>query len=114
MVQKYELLDKSDGEPVAAADAREVLSDAEMVYDDGAVQQFLADGTTVYVEAGHRTSGEWSVADDGSFSSFWPPSFRAQYALTWRVQGQVVVGLTFESERDHSVFSGIFRAPDLV
>lgn len=111
MVQRHESFHVTDGEPVASADAREVLSDTELVYDDGAIQQFKADGSTVYVEGAHRSLGEWSVADDGVFSSYWPPSFRAEYSLTWRVTDHVVVGLTFESQRDHSVFSGLFRAP---
>lgn len=109
MVHEHVSFDVSDGDPVTAEDARAVLSGAELAYDDGATQQFMADGTTVYVESGRRSLGEWSVADDGSFASYWPPSFRAQYALTWRVENGVVTGLTFESERDHSVFSGTFR-----
>ena len=108
MTRRYDSFQVADGDPVTPEDAREVLSDAELVYDDGAIQQFLADGSTVYVEAGRRTRGEWSVADDGSFSSYWPPSFRAAYSLTWRVKDQLVVGLTFESQRDQSVFSGAF------
>ena len=110
MVNANESLHVADGEPVTPADAREVLSEAELVYDDGAIQQFMADGTTVYIEGGRSSFGEWSVADDGVFSSFWPPSFRAEYSLTWRVNDDVAVGLTFESQRDHSVFSGTFRA----
>ncbi|KQO05758.1 hypothetical protein ASF06_16980 [Agreia sp. Leaf244] len=101
----------SGGEPVTYEAALEALSDVELVYDDGAIQQFMEDGTTVYVESGRSTRGEWSVADDGVFSSYWPPSFRASYSLSWRVENQVVVGLTFTSHRDQSSFSGIFRTP---
>ena len=82
---------------------------AELLYDDGARQQFMPDGTTIYLESGSRSTGEWSVADDGSFASYWPPSFRADCSLTWRVTDRAVVGLTFESQRDHSVFSGRFQ-----
>lgn len=108
MVPENEPVQVTDGEPVTPEDARETLAGAELIYDDGATQQFMADGTTVYVEAGRRSLGEWSVADDGSFSSYWPPSFRAQYSLTWRVEDRVAIGLTFESQRDGSVFSGTF------
>ena len=111
MVHGHESFHVTDGEPVTAVDARAVLAGAELAYDDGAVQHFMADGTTVYLDGGQRSLGEWSVLDDGVFSSYWPPSFRAEYSLTWRVIDQVVVGLTFESQRDRSVFSGAFRTP---
>lgn len=110
MVQGYESIQATDGERVAAADARNVLAGAELIYDDGAVQRFSVDGTTVYVESGRETDGSWSVEDDGSFSSYWPPSFHARYDLKWRVEERVV-GLSFESQRDNSVFSGRFRTP---
>ena len=111
MVHGHESFHVTGGEPVTAVDARAVLAGAELVYDDGAVQHFMADGTTLYVDGGNRSLGEWSVRDDGVFASYWPPSFRAEYSLTWRVKDDVAVGLTFESQRDHSVFSGIFRPP---
>lgn len=109
MVARHESFEAVDGESVRAEDAREVLVGAELVYDDGAVQRFMPDGTTLYVEAGRETYGEWSVEDDGSFVSFWPPSFRARYSLKWRVADKVV-GLTFIGRGDGSVFSGRFRA----
>jgi len=97
----------ADGVLVKADEAREALSGAELIYDDGATQTFMSDGTTTYVEAGRESSGEWGVEDDGTFTSFWPPSFRASYTLSWRVVDNVV-GLTFVSQRDGSVFSGTF------
>ena len=103
----HETLPPADGRPLSAEDARRALSGAELVYDDGAIQQFTPDGATTYLDAGNETTGTWSVDDDGTFSSFWPPSFRASYALSWRVAGQDV-GLTFVSHRDGSVFSGRF------
>jgi hypothetical protein len=110
MVHGLESFRVTDGERVTAEDARQVLSGAELLYDDGARQQFMPDGTTIYLESGSRSVGEWSVGDDGSFASYWPPSFRAEYSLTWRVNDGVAVGLAFESQRDHSVFSGLFQS----
>lgn len=110
MVAVHESIHAADGDPLRAEEAREVLRGAELVYDDGAIQQFAADGTTMYAEAGHQTHGEWAVDDDGSFTSFWPPSFRARYTLKWRVTNQIV-GLTFVNHGDGSVFSGNFRMP---
>src|SRR4051812_29439437 len=75
-----------DGDPVSAKEMRRALTAAELVFSDGATQTFDAGGSTTYVEGGQRTEGEWEVVDDGRFSSFWPPSYRATYDLRWHVE----------------------------
>ena len=65
------------------------------MFSDGATQVFEADGGTTYVESGRPDRGEWYVADDGRFGSFWPPNYRASYDLRWTVQDGAIVGLRF-------------------
>ena len=100
----------SDGEPVAAKDMAEALTAAEFVFGDGATQSFAAGGSTTYVEGGRPTHGEWAVVEDGRFSSFWPPSYRATYDLRWRVEDGEVAGLVFVDP--HGVrFAGRYHWP---
>lgn len=51
---------------------REALSQRSLVYGDGDVQEFGADGSTVY-EDGKRSTGRWSIRGD-RYCSLWPPS----------------------------------------
>jgi hypothetical protein len=94
-----------DGDPVASAHIATALTAGRLFYEDGAVQDFQEDGTTVYVEHGRPTTGEWSVEDD-RFCSFWPPSYRDCFDLRWIVESGHVTGLEFRSVRDGSVFRG--------
>ena len=67
-----------------------------------------ADGRTTYVENGRPTRGKWSV-DEGRFSSFWPPSYRASYELRWIVEDGAIVGLRFTETGRGSKFEGRYR-----
>jgi hypothetical protein len=100
-----------DGDPVTADRVRAALTGGEFVYDDGAIQTFEADGTTTYIDGGRPTRGEWSVDDGGRFCSFWPPTYRACYDLSWAVEAGRVVGLTFRGVEDRSTFVGRYRDP---
>jgi hypothetical protein len=81
-------LNVADGGLVLAANMRAALTEATLVFGDGATQAFTADGTTTYVENSRPTRGEWSIVKDGEFSSFWPPAYRAAYTLRWIVDGR--------------------------
>jgi hypothetical protein len=94
---------------VTAVDMPGALTAAPLVFDDGATQEFTADGHTTYVEQGRRTTGEWSVSGDGTFSSFWPPDYRATYALRWIVRDNSPVGLRFTDLRSGQRFDGRYR-----
>ena len=98
----------SDGEPVLAKDMVVALTRAEFVYSDGATQTFDPKGSTTYVEGGQPSKGEWAVVEDGRFSSFWPPSYRATYDLRWLVKDGRVVGLSFTDEHG-SRYDGLYR-----
>jgi hypothetical protein len=99
----------TNGELVRAADMPGALTAATLVFDDGASQTFTADGRTTYIERGRQTDGEWSVSGDGTFSSFWPPSYRATYALRWIVEDSSPVGLSFTDIRSGQRFDGRYR-----
>jgi hypothetical protein len=99
----------TNGDPVKAADMPDALTAATLVFDDGATQKFTADGRTTYVERGRQTAGEWSVSGDGAFSSFWPPDYRATYALRWIVEDNSPVGLSFTDVRSGQRFEGRYR-----
>lgn len=98
----------SDGDPVAAHDMVRALTAAELVFGNGATQTFDAGGSTTYVEGGRPTHGEWAVVEDGRFSSFWPPSYRASYDLQWQVEGGRILGLVFTDPRGIR-FAGRYR-----
>ena len=98
-----------DGEPVEAADMADALTAATLVFGDGATQTFTPDGRTTYVEQGRPTAGEWSVLANGTFSSFWPPAYRATYALRWIVEDNSPVGLSFTDSRSGRRFDGRYR-----
>jgi hypothetical protein len=102
----------ADGELVRAADMPDALTASTLVFDDGATQVFTADGRTTYVEQRRQTAGEWSVSAEGTFSSFWPPDYRATYALRWIVEDDSPVGLSFTDTRSGRRFDGRYRRPD--
>lgn len=95
-----------DGDPVAPDAIAAALTAGEFAYDDGNTQVFEQSGTTTYIEGGRPTHGEWYVDESGHFGSFWPPSYRARYDLSWLVEEGRVVGLRFTSVEDHSTFVG--------
>jgi hypothetical protein len=84
-----------DGQPVDAVDMIAALTASQFVFQDGATQSFTADGATTYVDRGTPSAGEWSVTGDGTFSSFWPPTYRATYSVRWIVEGGVRMGVSF-------------------
>ena len=99
-----------DGESVATSLIPRAVTAGELLFDDGATQTFDANGDTRYVEAnGRPTQGEWYVDDDGRFCSFWPPTYRACYALLWIVEGQEIVGLSFTEPGRGTRFDGRYR-----
>ncbi len=85
----------ADGDLVLANDLPNALTWATLVFADGARQTFTEDGKTTYVEHGRPTQGEWSIGEDGAFSSFWPPDYRAAYVVRWIVEDGAVSGLSF-------------------
>jgi hypothetical protein len=106
MSSRFDDLNVGDGDLVQAKDMPEALTAATLHFRDGATQVFTADGKTTYVEQGRSSQGEWSVIDDGEFSSFWPPSYRATYALRWIVEKGAVTGLSFIHEETADRFDG--------
>jgi hypothetical protein len=89
----------SHGDRINAADIAEAVTRAPFTYTDGATQVFTHDGRTTYVEKGSQSSGEWGVDDQWRFWSFWPPTYRATYDVSWitGADDDVVGG---ESRRD--------------
>lgn len=98
----------SDGDPVLAEDMVNALTASELIYEDGSTQTFDSSGGTTFVEGGRPSDGEWRVVDDGRFSSFWPPTYRATYDLRWTVEDGQAVGLKFTGPRGEH-FSGRYR-----
>ena len=103
----------TNGELVGAADMADALTAATLVFDDGATQTFTRDGRTTYVEQRRQTAGEWSVLSDGTFSSFWPPDYRATYALRWIVEDNSPVGLSFTDASSGRRFDGRYRTDQI-
>jgi hypothetical protein len=101
-------LDVRDGDPVAARDLPAAVTAGALRYADGSRQSFHASGLTTYLEGAHPTKGQWSVDDDGRFISFWPPSYRATYEVTWLVTDGRVTGLRFVDLRTGDHFDGHF------
>lgn len=101
--------DVVDGEPVDAQDMLEALTAGTFIFPDGATQTFTDDGKTTYIEGGRPTYGEWSVLGDGRFSSFWPPSYRAAYAVRWIVEAGAAVGVNFTEARSGTGFVGRYQ-----
>ncbi|WBB67676.1 hypothetical protein [Micromonospora sp. WMMD812] len=101
--------DVVDGQPVDAADMIAALTAAQFVFPDGATQSFTAEGRTTYVDRGTPSVGEWSVAGDGTFASFWPPTYRATYTVRWIVEDGVRVGVSFTDTRSGVRYDGRYR-----
>lgn len=108
MVESLAGFDVEDGEAVAALDLPAAVTAAPLRYTDGSSQSFLASGQTTYFEGGRPTQGQWSV-DGGRFTSFWPPSYRATYEVSWLVTGGQVTGLRFVDVRTGDRFDGHFQ-----
>jgi hypothetical protein len=98
-----------DGQPVGAADMIAALTAAQFVFEDGATQTFTADGRTTYVERGASSAGEWSVTGDGTFASFWPPTYQASYTVQWIVEDGVRVGVSFTDTRSGARYKGRYQ-----
>ena len=101
-----------DGAAVAAADIPKAVTARRLVYTDGATQVFTADGKTTYTERGGDSPGEWYLDDQGRFCSFWPPSYRACYALRWMVDDchrRIPTARVFGFRIDRLGFRGLSR-----
>ena len=96
MPQTLKDLHVVDREPVAASLIPRAVTAGELHFDDGATQTFDVNGDTSYTDADRRpTRGTWYVDESARFCSFWPPSYRACYALLWIVEDEQIVGLSF-------------------
>ena len=102
-------IDVTDGTPVATELIPTALTAASLLFGDGATQVFAADGMTTYVERGRETRGEWSVGADHRYCSFWPPSYRACYDLSWIVERGEIVGLRFIELPGATHFDGRYQ-----
>lgn len=102
-------INADDGAAVAAADIPRAVTAGRLVYGDGATQVFTTDGLTTYSERSGDSKGEWYVDGDGRFCSFWPPSYRACYALRWIVEDTRIVGLRFTGLNDGVTFDGRYE-----
>jgi hypothetical protein len=98
-----------DGAAVSTGDIPRAVTAARLLYGDGATQVFTMDGRTTYSERGGDSAGEWYVDEQGRFCSFWPPSYRACYALRWIVEDAQIVGLRFTGLRDGVTFEGRYQ-----
>lgn len=108
-MSRFDDLTVNDGDPVPAGAMADALTAAPLVFGDGATQVFATDGTTTYVESGRQTSGEWWVLEDGKFSSFWPPSYRAVYSISWIADHGAPIGLTFVQQHGGGRFDGRYQ-----
>lgn len=103
--------DVVDGDSIPTPDIAAALTKAPFVYPDGASQVFTDSGRTSYVENGRPTTGEWGVDEQGRFWSFWPPSYRAIYDVTWIVDPDgLVAGVRFTDVRSRSASEGRYVA----
>jgi hypothetical protein len=82
MSRPLDYLKVANGDLLLAKDMQDALTAATLVFGDGARQTFTADGKTTYVEHGGSTQGEWSIVQDGEFSSFWPEAVTALTGAT--------------------------------
>ncbi|WP_020013474.1 hypothetical protein [Promicromonospora sukumoe] len=102
--------DTEYGEPITAQEMSAALTAGTLIYADGANQTFAADGQrTTYVERGSSTQGTWEILGDGTFSSFWPPDYRATYLVRWIMQRGVRIGISFTDTHSGSRFDGLYR-----
>ena len=95
-----------NGGRIAAEEIAEALTRAPFTYDDAATQVFTPDGRTTYTENGSTTFGEWGVKGDGQFWSFWPPTYRAEYDVSWITDADDVVGVKFIELSRRTEFDG--------
>jgi hypothetical protein len=109
MSDRLQGITADDGAPVAARDIPKAVTAGRLVYADGATQVFTMDGQTTYTERGGDSAGEWYVDDQGRFCSFWPPTYRACYALRWMVEDTQIVGLRFTGVGDGVTFEGRYE-----
>lgn len=110
MPRRLDYLKVANGDLVLAKDMPDALTAATLVFGDGARQTFTADGKTTYVDHGGSTQGEWSIVEDGAFSSFWPPDYRATYGLRWIVEDGAVSGLSFIQASRGDRFDGRYES----
>jgi hypothetical protein len=109
MPRRLDYLKVANGDLVCAKDMPDALTAAALVFGDGARQTFTADGKTTYVDHSGPTHGEWSIVGDGAFSSFWPPDYRATYAVRWIVEDGAVTGLSFIQAGRDDRFDGRYE-----
>ena len=109
MPSRLDYLKVANGELVLAKDMLDALTSATLVFEDGARQTFTADGKTTYVDHSGSTRGEWSIVEDGAFSSFWPPDYRATYVVRWIVEDRAVSGLSFIQAGRGNRFDGRYE-----
>ena len=88
-------LQVSNGDLVTADQIPLAVTVGRFLYEDGSTQTFDIGGSTTYVEGDRPTIGRWYVEADGRFCSFWPPSYRACYELSWVVENDKITGLRF-------------------
>lgn len=75
--------------PLDGAAILTVLTDVELVYEDGATQLFRDGGVTIY-DNGRQSTGRWAVRED-RYCSSWPPSETwACYVVTQSPDGQTI------------------------
>lgn len=99
-----------NGARIEAGTVRDAVTRAPFVYADGATQVFTEDGRTTFIEKGRSSTGEWGVDDDGRFWSFWPPSYRAVYDVTWIANSEgEAVGVSFADVNNADGFDGRYR-----
>lgn len=110
MVTSFDDLHVTDGDPVAFDTIGAAVTTGAFCYADGSTQDFDPDGSTTYVENGRPTRGEWYLDDNNQFCSFWPPSYRACYDLSWMVENGIVVGLRFAHVNNGARFDGRYQS----
>ncbi|WP_030899203.1 hypothetical protein [Streptomyces sp. NRRL F-5126] len=98
-----------DGAQVPAERIAAAVTAGSFIYSDGATQSFDPGGATRYTEHGRETAGTWSIDEDGHFSSFWPPDYRASYEVRWVVEKGHVVGLRFSDVVSGAHFDGRYH-----
>lgn len=85
-----------DGAPIPSDAISDALTRAPFAYTDGTAQVFTSDGRTTFTERdGRNSTGEWGVDEHGRFWSFWPPSYRAEYDVSWIADDGQAVGVRF-------------------
>jgi hypothetical protein len=58
---------------LVTGDILDALTARSVVFDNGAMQDFKADGTTLYDSGVGPSRGKWRASDD-EYCSLWPPS----------------------------------------